>query len=108
MIDRLQAQLSAVKVVLRVQEDRMSSLFARRGSRAYPAMVYTSAVWAALDHPEPSCEDCGHDSDCATHNAPALTAGACDCTRQRHNHDAIGVYANCPACGTVLPAGVGQ
>lgn len=23
----------------------------------------------------------------------------------RHNHDAIGVYANCPACGTVLPKG---
>lgn len=26
----------------------------------------------------------------------------------RHNHDAIGVYGNCPACGTVLPPGQGR
>ena len=25
-----------------------------------------------------------------------------DCPPQ-HNHDAIGIYGNCPACGTVLP-----
>lgn len=24
----------------------------------------------------------------------------------RHNHDPVGVYGNCPACGTVLPPGV--
>lgn len=24
----------------------------------------------------------------------------------RHNHDAIGIYGNCPACGTVIPPAV--
>lgn len=32
----------------------------------------------------------------------------CDAlTEVRHNHDPIGVYANCPACRTVFPSGVG-
>ena len=34
------------------------------------------------DHPKQNCANCGHDSDCATHNEPALPAGPCDCRRR--------------------------
>lgn len=34
---------------------------------------------AATDHPEQSCDNCGHASDCATHNEPAGPNGPCDC-----------------------------
>lgn len=34
------------------------------------------------DHPEDDCTDCGHASDCSTHNEPALPAGPCDCRRR--------------------------
>jgi hypothetical protein len=30
-------------------------------------------------HPTSSCSDCGHASDCATHNDPAMPSGACTC-----------------------------
>lgn len=32
-----------------------------------------------LDHPQNSCEECGHQSDCATHNMPAEKPGRCTC-----------------------------
>lgn len=43
------------------------------------------AIWgeaSASDHPESNCVDCGHRSDCATHNAPAYPAGSCNCGRR--------------------------
>lgn len=35
------------------------------------------------DHPESSCVNCEHRSDCATHNEPAFPAGQCDCKQHR-------------------------
>lgn len=55
------------------------------------------------DHPESSCVDCGHRSDCATHNAPAFAPGPCSCktttctayyTDGPHPSDACGLPAN--------------
>jgi hypothetical protein len=34
----------------------------------------------ATQHPG-NCVDCGHTSDCALHNAPAMPLGPCDCGR---------------------------
>ena len=36
------------------------------------------------DHPSSNCLDCGHASDCATHNEPAYPATACNCGKVSH------------------------
>lgn len=43
------------------------------------------------DHPQRDCSNCGHASDCSTHNEPALPAGPCDCRKgQILDHFATG------------------
>jgi hypothetical protein len=42
---------------------------------------------ARADHPEPGCADCGHRSDCATHDEPAMPAGRCNCGKVTRRTD---------------------
>jgi len=39
------------------------------------------------DHPMDSCEDCGHQSDCATHNMSAEKPGRCTCRTAQVGED---------------------
>lgn len=62
--------------------------------RAYPFQMidfpsYTPGLREAFDagrnHEHGPCDRCGHTSDCATHNAPALPMGDCDCRYARES-----------------------
>lgn len=56
---------------------------ARRSVREVVADAFLEAGIAVdrPDHPEKSCVSCGHSSDCATHNEPAMPAGRCNCSK---------------------------
>lgn len=70
--------------------DRWPDVAARRLAMAVPP-VRTNGTTAevlqlgievtlrALQHPTLDCARCGHRSDCALHNGPALPIGPCDC-----------------------------
>jgi hypothetical protein len=46
-------------------------------AQAYPPSM-TNPIPGLLVH-TPSCLDCGHRSDCALHNEPAMPNGDCNC-----------------------------
>lgn len=50
--------------------------------RAAARRVVNTVQRTLFGHPEDSCETCGHASDCATHNEPALPMGACNCSKE--------------------------
>lgn len=55
------------------------------------------------DHPEKSCASCGHNSDCATHNEPAMPAGPCNCSKLPGTREALATVYYCPEHGDFLP-----
>lgn len=60
------------------------------------------------DHPEESCENCGHSSDCATHSEPAYPAGPCSCgasTRSKRRYvGLVGLFPQGPISTTCSTA----
>lgn len=49
--------------------------------RKASALLESGAVFLPdrADHPQEDCSNCGHRSDCSTHNEPGMAAGPCDC-----------------------------
>ena len=77
-----------------------SEIYRRRETRHYHGAKYMGATLTdrcahcGLDLRNPihiretSC--CGHNSDCAVHNAPALPIGPCDCERAEGRRAGVG------------------
>lgn len=71
-LEALNASLLDIRGLIRVREDALAK------DRATEA--------ALLDAIEKAGACCGHASDCAVHNAPALPVGPCDCGAKESPH----------------------
>lgn len=68
-----------------------------------------------MEHPE-TCDNCGHKSDCSTHNEPAMANEPCDCAEEKMAADetidealyrrVYGAVGEASMCWTDFPSGV--